>query len=67
MGRFTFISYEGDDSGEILVKMTSDEEITERDVHELIAETERRVIGFQPNPEDDDEEIDDDDEGDVQP
>jgi hypothetical protein len=66
MGTFTFVSYSGPDAGIVLVKMLADG-VPEAEVHDLESvEEERRPIGFQPNPESDDEEPEegDDDEGD---
>lgn len=59
-GRFTFISYEGDDAGEVLVKMTNEDSGPE--VHELESQSQVRFLGFQPNDEDEEEEGDDEED-----
>ena len=60
MGRFTFISYEGDDSGEVLIRMTSEDSGPE--VHEIETHTQQRqFLGFTPN-EETEEELEPDDE-----
>jgi len=58
---FTFVSYEGPDAGRVLVAMLADESDGDP-VHKIVTETERRVIGFQPNPDEEPGEENDDPE-----
>lgn len=61
MGEFVFIKYVGEDAGEVLVTMLDE---SGGETHELEAHTQRRPIGFAPNPDDPEEEIEDDPDAD---
>lgn len=65
MRSFTFITYDGEDAGEVLCTIMNNlqQGNNEPNVHEI--ETETRVrIGFQPNEEPDDEKEEPDEEPD---
>lgn len=65
-GRFTFISYEGDDAGEVLIRMTNEDSGGE--VHEMESQSQIQFLGFRPNEaepnmvEPDEEEGDDEED-----